>query len=99
MMPTGLMLLELSVWPGASQQERGSDNQYTILHGPPQHFLSGDERRRSLLEGRGTSFNHLTEKVLVVKDSFLTRRGKEMAEERHQYLEGFMKQFLREWNA
>lgn len=48
---------------------------------------------------RGTSLNHFYEKLLLLKERMNTPAGKVLAEERHRYMEGFIAQFLAEWQA
>jgi uncharacterized protein len=51
-------------------------------------------------DGRSlTSVNHIYEKILKVKDTLHTKTAKEIAEERHQFVEQFLERLLNEWNA
>jgi uncharacterized protein len=45
------------------------------------------------------SINHFYEKLLLLKDRINTDYAKQIAEERHQFLEQFLDQFFAEWNG
>ncbi|PKR86141.1 HD domain-containing protein [Heyndrickxia camelliae] len=49
--------------------------------------------------GKSSTVHHFYEKLLLLKDKMLTNTGKQIALERHQYLETFLKQFFKEWNG
>ncbi len=42
---------------------------------------------------------HFYEKLLRLKDSMNTKTGKQIAQQRHQIMEDFLKQFFDEWNG
>lgn len=46
-----------------------------------------------------TAINHLYEKILSLKDKMKTETGRKLAINRHQYVENFIKEFLKEWEG
>jgi uncharacterized protein len=45
------------------------------------------------------TLNHFYEKLLLIKDRLRTDTAKHIGEERHQLMEGFVFNFLKEWNV
>lgn len=50
-------------------------------------------------KGSETSISHFYDKLLKIKDLINTETAKEIAIERHKFLEDFLKEFLDEWNG
>jgi uncharacterized protein len=50
-------------------------------------------------KGSKTSISHFYDKLLKIKDLMNTDTAKEIAIERHKFLEKFLKEFLDEWNG
>ena len=50
-------------------------------------------------KSKAPTLNHFYEKLLLLKDKMNTPTGRKMAEERHDYMLGFLKQFYKEWNG
>lgn len=48
---------------------------------------------------KGHSLNHFYEKLFLLKDRMNTATGRAMAEERHLYMEEFVRRFLKEWEG
>lgn len=61
----------------------------------PQRFTSKKDYQNSA----GPSLNHFYEKILLLKDGMHTKAGKQLAEQRHQFVEAYLAQFLAEWDC
>lgn len=46
-----------------------------------------------------TAINHFYEKLLKLKDMMKTKSGKKIAQKRHEFMEQYLDQFLKEWDA
>lgn len=62
---------------------------------PPKLHMTKEEYKAHT----GSSLNHFYEKLLLLKDLMNTQTGKRIAENRHAYMEGYLKQFLSEWDG
>lgn len=61
----------------------------------PNLHLSKEEYKISV----SPTINHFYEKLLLLKDKMNTETGKQIAQERHHYMEGFLSQFYAEWDG
>ncbi len=61
----------------------------------PNLHMSKEEYKNS----EAPTINHFYEKLLLLKDKMTTETGKQIAKERHQYMEGFLSQFYAEWDG
>jgi len=59
----------------------------------PKMKQSKEEYKKS----KAPTINHFYEKLFLLKDKMNTKTGKKMAQERHEYMEHFLKQFYKEW--
>jgi uncharacterized protein len=64
-------------------------------HLPPRGSMSQQEYRT----GKSTAVNHFYEKLFKLKDLMNTPTGKHMAEQRHVFMESYLRQFLAEWDV
>lgn len=60
----------------------------------PNLNMSKEEYKNS----NGTTLNHFYEKLLLLKDKMNTETGKQIALERHNYMQNFLSQFYAEWD-
>lgn len=61
---------------------------------PPKKKMSREEYKKST----APTINHFYEKLFLLKDRMNTRKGREMAEHRHEFMQEFLKEFYKEWD-
>lgn len=69
-----------------------------VIYNPeitPNLNMNTEEYKKSI----APTINHFYEKLLLLKDKMNTKTGKQIALERHHYMEGFLEQFYAEWNG
>ena len=61
----------------------------------PKNKMTKEEYKKN----NSPTINHFYEKLFLLKDKMNTKTGKEIAKERHRYMEGFLSQFYAEWEG
>jgi len=61
---------------------------------PPQQHDTFEQYK----QGTGPSVNHFYEKLVLLRDRMNTVTARKIAEQRHEVMQQFLEQFLREWN-
>ena len=61
----------------------------------PKNKMTKEEYKKN----NSPTINHFYEKLFLLKDKMNTETGKEIAKERHRYMEGFLSQFYAEWEG
>ncbi|WP_374551556.1 HD domain-containing protein [Flavobacterium sp.] len=62
---------------------------------PPKMNMTKEEYKNS----DAPTLNHFYEKLLLLKDKMNTKTGKELAVNRHRFMENFLSQFYAEWDG
>lgn len=62
---------------------------------PPALNMTKEEYKSST----APTINHFYEKLLLLKDKMNTQTGRQIAEERHQFMLSYLEQFYDEWNG
>ena len=65
----------------------------------PDLNIRGEMTLAEYRNGDSSSVNHFYEKLLKLKDKMNTDHARQLAEERHQFMETFLDQFYSEWNG
>lgn len=58
-----------------------------------------NQTKEAYKNSEAPTINHFYEKLLLLKDRMNTVTGREIAYNRHLYMEGFLSQFYNEWNG
>ena len=61
----------------------------------PSLNMSKEEYKKS----QAPTLNHFYEKLLLLKDRMNTNTGRQIASQRHEYMQGFLDQFFNEWEG
>ncbi len=61
----------------------------------PSLFMTKEEYK----QGTSPTVNHFYEKLLLLKDKMNTKTGKDLAQQRHVFMEQFLLQFFEEWGG
>lgn len=61
----------------------------------PNLNMSKEEYKKS----QAPTLNHFYEKLLLLKDRMNTKTGRQIANQRHEYMQGFLDQFFSEWEG
>jgi uncharacterized protein len=56
------------------------------------------QSKEAYAQDKGHTINHFYEKLLLLKDRMETSTAKQIAAQRHTYMETFLAQFMQEWN-
>lgn len=62
---------------------------------PPKMEMTKEEYYRH----NATTVNHFYEKLLLLKDMMNTPTAKQLAQERHDYMQAYLRQFMAEWDG
>lgn len=62
---------------------------------PPDLAMSKEAYKNST----APTLNHFYEKLFLLKDRMNTKTGKELARERHQFMQEYIERFMAEWNG
>lgn len=75
-----------------------SGHKGTLLHNPERVPVMHDNFEE-YKAADGTAIMHFYEKLLLLKGRMQTTTGRVLAQERHEFMEGFLEQFYSEWKG
>ncbi|CAN1325489.1 Uncharacterized protein YpgQ [Linum perenne] len=75
----------------------GSRNR--VLHDPAIHPRLELSKEQYVKKEEQTTINHFHEKLVKLKDLMKTEAGKKRAEQRHKFMNEYLKQFYDEWDG
>ena len=75
---------------GGSRSRLLYDPNYTV-----QEFKSSEDYKRA----KSSTIHHFYEKLLLIKDKLNTNAAREIAEQRDEFMQVFLKEFFDEWNG
>tara|TARA_B100000686_G_scaffold335815_1_gene404893 strand:- start:301 stop:951 length:651 start_codon:yes stop_codon:yes gene_type:complete len=62
---------------------------------PPTPHQSFEDYKKN----KGHTINHFYEKLLLLRDRMNTESGRQMAQQRHQFMKNYLEQFYQEWKG
>ena len=65
----------------------------------PEILPNNNMSKEAYKTNNSPTLNHFYEKLLLLKGKMNTQSGKQIAEQRHQYMESFLDQFYAEWEG
>ncbi len=65
----------------------------------PNNLPNLDKTKEQYKHNNDPTINHFYEKLLLLKDRMNTQTGKQLAQERHQFMEQYLAQFYKEWKG
>ncbi|MBM4305291.1 MAG: HD domain-containing protein [Deltaproteobacteria bacterium] len=74
---------------GSKNRPIYNPNQKPVMH----------RRKEEYLNSKGSSINHFYEKLLLLKDRMNTKTAKEIADQRHTFMEAYLDRFFEEWEG